>query len=86
MPSTSVHFPPPLLECLNRIAAERGISRNRVIVEACRRTAEERSRWPDGFFRNDHLSADDLELLQRGGDDWLDAIVSARRSRERSPF
>ena len=86
MPSTSVHFPPPLLERLNRIAAERGISRNRVIVEACRRAAEERPRWPDGFFRNDHLRADDLELLQRGGDDWLDAIVSARRSRERSPF
>lgn len=86
MPNTSVHFPKPLLASLDRIAAERGISRNRVIVESCRRTAEERANWPPGFFSNDHLSAEEVKVLQEAGGEFDRAIRAARRSRTKPPL
>ena len=86
MPNTSVHFPESLLASLNRIAAERGISRNRVIVESCRRTAEERAHWPEGLFLNDHLSDSEVKLLRRGERDFQQALESARRSRSHPPL
>lgn len=86
MPNTSVHFPEPLLASLDRIAGERGVSRNRVIVESCRRTAEERSRWPDGFFSNSHLSADELKVLEEDCADFERTIRAARRSRTNPPL
>lgn len=86
MPNTSVHFPEPLLESLDRIAREQGKSRNRLIVESCRRTIEERARWPDGFFSNDHLSAKQLQVLQEDCEDFEQAIRAARRSRSAPPF
>ncbi|MDE0108733.1 MAG: ribbon-helix-helix domain-containing protein [Bryobacterales bacterium] len=86
MPNTSVYFPQSVLSGLNRVAEERGMSRNRLIVEACRRVVEERTCWPADLFSNDHLSQPDLELLREGQDPFLDAISSARRSRARSPF
>ncbi len=86
MPNTSVHFPEPLLASLDRIAAERGISRNRVIVESCRRTAEERAQWSPGFFSNGHLSAEDLAELQEGCEDLDRTLRAARWSRMDPPF
>ena len=80
MPKTSVHFPESLLVSLDRIAAERGISRNRVIMESCRRTAEERTEWPKGFFSNDHLTADEIEALREAGEEFDRAVRGARRS------
>ena len=86
MPNTSVHFPESLLASLNRIAAERGISRNRLIVESCRRVTEERAHWPAGFFSDDHLNPEDLRVLQEGCEDFEGAIRAARRSRTDPPF
>ncbi len=86
MPNTSVHFPEPVLESLDRMAREQGKSRNRLIVESCRRTIEEQTRWPDGFFSNDHLSAEDLRVLQQDCEDFEQAIRTARRSRTVPPF
>lgn len=86
MPNTSVHFPASLLANLDRIAAERGISRNRVIVESCRRTAEERRNWPPGFFSNDHLAIAEIEVLQEAGEEFDRAIRAARSSRAKPPF
>ena len=86
MPNTSVHFPASLLAGLDRIAAERGVSRNRVIVESCRRTADERTRWPPDFFSNDHLSVEDLKVLDEGGEEFERALRAARRSRTDPPF
>ncbi len=86
MPNTSVHFPPSLLASLDRIAAEQGVSRNRVIVESCRRTAAETTTWPQGFFSNDHLTAAELEALQEAGDDFDEAMRATRRSRTRPLF
>ena len=86
MPSTSVHFPAALLASLNRIAAERGISRNRVIVESCTRAAAERASWPEGFFSNDHLTAAEIAVLQEAGAEFDRAIRIARSSRTGPPF
>ena len=86
MPNTSVHLPQALLTSLHRIAVERGTSRNRLIVESCQRLVEERSCWPPELLSNDHLSDAELLELQQGGDDFLEAIENARRSRTRPPF
>lgn len=91
--NTSVHFPDDLLEALDRMAARRGVSRNRVIVESCRRAVD---RWNkpeekkkisrEEFFSDRHLSRADLRLLRRGHGDFDRALVSARRSRRNPPF
>ena len=86
MPNTSVHLPQALLASLDRIAAERGTSRNRVIVESCQRAVDELSRWPPELFSNDHLSHADLQDLQQGEEDFRKAIENARRSRTHPRF
>lgn len=86
MPDTSVHFPAPLLASLDRVARERGTSRNRLIVESCRRAVEEQARWPDGFFSNHHLNAEELQVLQEGCEDFEQAVRATRRSRTDPPF
>lgn len=86
MPNTSVYFPESVLAGLNRIAEERGISRNRLIVESCRRVVEERACWPEDLFSNDHLSEADLQLLRTSEGGFLEAIDRTRRSRTRLPF
>ena len=86
MPNTSVHLPPSLLAGLDRIAAERGISRNRLIVESCQRAVEERTCWPSGLFSNDHLSEAQLQSLRRSESEFQSAVEDARKSRALSPF
>lgn len=86
MPNTSVYFPQSVLLGLDRVAKQRGVSRNRLIVESCRRVVEERTCWPAELFSNDHLSQPDLQLLRDDQDAFLDAISGARGSRARSPF
>lgn len=92
--NTSVHFPDDLLEALDRMAARRGVSRNRVIVESCRSAV---ALWPEGkkperkisneeFFSDRHLSRADLRLLRRGHGDFDRAMAGARRSRRTPPF
>ena len=85
VPNTSVHFPAVVLAGLDRVAADQGISRNRLIVEACRRTLEE-ALPPEDFFTDAHLSAADLRLLRQSRGELDRAIESSRRSRTRPPF
>ena len=93
--NTSVHFPDGLLEALDRMAARRGVSRNRVIVESCRSAValwkkpaampvKELSR--EEFFSDRHLSRADLRLLRRGHQQFDRALARSRRSRRTSPF
>jgi predicted transcriptional regulator len=85
--STSVHLPPDVVEGLDRLAAESGTSRNRLVVEACRRLIrEEAGQWPEGFFSNEHLSATELRELEEAGAEMLEAIRRARRSRRKPPL
>ena len=86
MGNTSVHFPEGLLEELDRLAAELSISRNRLIVETCQKAIRSRTEWPDGFFLNDHLSAEELEELNEGAEDFSHSIEIARKSRRTSPL
>ena len=86
MPNTSVYFPQSVLSGLDRVANERGMSRNRLIVESCRRVVEERTRWPAGLFSNDHLSESQLQLLRRSEQEFRAAVEDARKSRALSPF
>jgi hypothetical protein len=86
MPNTSVHFPEGLLDELDRLAEERGVSRNRLIVDSCREVIRVRRQWPDGFFSNRHLSAEDLEELERSADEFTATIEAGRRSRRGSPL
>jgi len=86
MATTSVHFPKGLVEQLDQVAAARGLSRNRLIVEACRQMLGAGREWPEGFFLNDHLSADDMEELRAGGDELLQGILAARQNRSEAPF
>ena len=86
MPNTSVHFPTALLERLNRLSAERGVSRNALIVESCRRMVEERSAWPERFFEDDHLTRAELTELRNSDKTFLDEIRKARKTRKSPPF
>jgi len=87
MASTSVHFPKGLIEALDRLAAESGVSRNRLVVEACRGLVERRARaWPAGWFEDGHLSAEDLAELRGSADSFLADVLAARRTRTGGPF
>lgn len=86
MASTSVHLPAAIVEQLDRIAAERGTSRNRVILQACEELlAEHRGAWPTGFFEST-LRPEELEELRSGGREMEGAIFAARRDRDVPPL
>ncbi len=85
MATTSVHVPADLLEALDEAARERGVSRNRLIVEACRREVRRRREWPEGFFDDERLDPEDLAELRNAGD-LADGILEARRSRREAPL
>lgn len=86
MGSTSVHIPRELLDELDRSAAERGMSRNRLIVEACRQAVRARHRWPEGFFSNARFSAEELSELQGGAEAFAAATARSRRNRRPRPL
>ena len=82
MPSTTVHIPDPLLSKVDQIVKEKGISRNRFIIQACERAVVNNAgEWPEGFFEPD-LSGDDLKLLREGVAEMEEAIISMRKSRK----
>ena len=62
------------------------MSRNRLIVESCRRVVEERSCWPEGLFSNDHLTEQDLKQLRQGERAFQEVIAVGRKSRASTPF
>ena len=86
MGSTSVHFPDALLEELDRMASERGVSRNRLIVESCRHAVGARKYWPDGFFSNARFSSGELAEMQGGAAEFAETIARSRRNRRRPPL
>lgn len=86
MPNTSVHFPEGLLEELDRLAEDRGVSRNRVIVDSCREALRARRQWPEGFFSDAHRTAVELKELRGGAEAFAQALAAGRRSRRAPPF
>lgn len=87
MPNTSVHLPADLLDALNRLARERRVPRNRIIVQALREAVERRGRrWPPGYFEGEHLTDRDLKELRAGRSEFDDTLREARTGRRSSPF
>ena len=78
---TSVCLPPEMVADLDRVAAARGVSRNRVILQACEALlAADYGSWPEGFF--DPVNEEDLAELRAGGLEMEAAIRSARQNRD----
>jgi hypothetical protein len=66
---------------MDQIVKEKGISRNRFIVQACEQAViNDAGEWPDNFFELD-LSADGLRLLREGVAEMEEAIIRMRKSR-----
>ena len=87
MPTTTIHLPSELLRALDAVAARRKASRNRLVVEACRRLVEEDvGEWPVGFLAMTHLSQRDRLELAAAGKEMEQAIRVARRNRRGVPF
>ena len=81
MSSTTVHIPEKLLSRIDELVREKGISRNRFIVDACEQALKDSGgRWPDSFFKPE-ISESDLELLREGVTEMENAIQRARRNR-----
>jgi metal-responsive CopG/Arc/MetJ family transcriptional regulator len=81
MPSTTIHINDDVLASIDRVAGERGVSRNRFIVEACKTALQSLSTdWPEGFF-DSHHSKRGMSLLQEAASEMEESIRKLRRNR-----
>ena len=81
MPSTTVHIPEPLLSKIDQTVKEKGISRNRFIIQACEEALNNNAgQWPEDFFETD-FSGENLQLLREGVSEMEEAIIMMRRNR-----
>jgi len=81
MPSTTIHFPPDVLQRIDATAHRRGISRNRFVIQACEQAvAGDSGQWPDGFFEPG-LSPDDQALLNEAAAEMDEAVRRNRANR-----
>ena len=74
MASTTFHIPDQLLSEIDRAARERGLSRNRFVLQACGEAlARGSGEWPAGFFdplssrEDDRLLAEAARELEKAG-------------------
>lgn len=83
--ATTVHIPASLLRRLDARARARGVSRNRLIVEALDRSLAEDEEWSAEFL--DALAGMTGDAAStRAADQMLAGIIGARRSRRKPPF
>jgi len=76
--STTFHIPDQLLSEIDRAARERGLSRNRFVLQACSEAlARGSGEWPEGFFGP--LSSREDELLLADAARELENAVLSRR-------
>lgn len=81
MPSTTIHINDKLLSIIDQVVKEKGISRNRFIVQACEMALDNHAgKWPDNFFKTE-LNKDDLELLRETVSEMEKSIINLRRNR-----
>ncbi len=81
MSSTTVHIPDETLERIDAIARRRGLSRNRIVVEALQDVIDrDVGQWPDGFW---DPPADQSVLIElsEGTRELERTVVAARRNR-----
>lgn len=85
MASNAAHLPASIVEPLDRLAAARGTSRNRVLLEASEELlGQHRLGRPPDFFER-AIDAADLAELRAGGEQLEDVIRMARRTRPVPP-
>jgi len=83
--ATTVHIPAALLRRIDARAKARGMSRNRLIVEALDRSLAEDDDWsPEFVDALAGMSAD--AAVSRAADQMLASISRTRRSRRKPPF
>ncbi len=81
MPYMTLRINDELLASIDRAADERGVSRNRFIVEACKMALQTLSPdWPKGFFESCYGKRD-LNLLQEAASEMEDSIRKRRKNR-----
>jgi Arc/MetJ-type ribon-helix-helix transcriptional regulator len=81
MPSTTVHIPDELLSKVDKVVRDKGISRNRFIIDACKAAlAKEDGQWPPDFFESEY-GKKDLNLLKEGAAEMTESILRTRRNR-----
>jgi len=79
-------MPADLVDRLDRLAAQRGTSRNRIIIEACQSALDAaRGEWPDSQFAA-NIDPDDLRVLRDAGAEMEKAIYASRRDRRVPPL
>lgn len=80
MPSTTVHIPDDLLERVDRVAQRRGISRNRLVLDALAdELARDAGEWPEDFFKPP--ASDALRVLTEATGELEAAVTASRRNR-----
>jgi len=81
MPSTTVHIPDKLLSKMDQVVKQKGISRNRFIVQACEEALNnDAGHWPEDFFEAG-LPGEQLKLLREGVAEMEEAIMNMRKNR-----
>jgi hypothetical protein len=81
MATITIYVPEEFLADIDRAAGAAGISRNRLVIQACRNAMERHGGdWPAEFFRDD-LPASDKKLINEGTRDLGREIRAARRGR-----
>ena len=80
MPSTTVHIPDDLLERVDRVAQRRGISRNRLVLDALAdELARDAGEWPEDFFTPP--APDALRVLTEATGELEAVVATSRRNR-----
>jgi hypothetical protein len=79
--TTSIRFPDPLVEELDRRAAAEGVTRTELVIRAVEQALADRSSWSRAFLEAVRSSRPELDDAV---DEMMDAI-RARRSRSEAP-
>lgn len=84
MPSTTIHIPPPLLAALDAKAKARGVSRNRLIVQALERSLDDDANWDEDFL--EMLRKPVEAAAARDLDQMMENIVNQRTRKSPPEF
>ncbi len=82
--ATSVHLPKQLLERVDARAQARGVSRNRLIIEALEQTLSQNETWSEEFLEEFATPAE--ADLKTAAADMMRAINAAKKSKQAPPF
>ncbi len=82
--ATSVHLPKQLLERVDARAQARGVSRNRLIIEALEQTLTHNETWSEEFI-TEFMAPVELDL-ETAAAKMMHEIMTAKKSKKNPPF